>query len=257
MLNFPTSLVDHEHNRTSFRNRQKDEIARLLDQNMNKLFENYGTSLNVQFGQQVDLGVFMDYPDALGFSSLTQYQMSTTGKKSAFVIAWQHFFRTVKQRLLYFYVYSSYEDADDLEWVRNVAANWAKDILAANANYVTLATISHQSGNNSHFDWDSVVEKGVVGAVVGGILALMAAVCQSLRQLTGGGRIARPKIGPEPRGSGPNVYDQGNTGVAEIPAQATAEAHALKGERAGLINPAGASHAGVTSTKPDVLARNG
>jgi hypothetical protein len=78
----------------------------------------------------------------------------------------------VKRRLLYIYVYSQYEAQADVDWVESRTTELANLILTANH-----ATAEADDGFGDAFlsaiNFGSVVNSSIIGAIVGGFVALM------------------------------------------------------------------------------------
>lgn len=78
----------------------------------------------------------------------------------------------VKGRLLFLYAYGS---KDDLEWTRARSKEWAEAVIASNRD-APLASSSSLGVQYSGINWDRVISKGIGGA----FLALIAALVMSV-----------------------------------------------------------------------------
>lgn len=163
----------------------KDKVGSLFDDAGGKLSKKYGGSLKLQVGEQVPLGVFLDRNDAIGFASLAKYRVSAEGEHLDYLVAGGTSFMRVKGKILYAYVYSNYQSQSDLEWVRITSRRWIDQILSANIAQGSLTQPAYRSASASGFDWHRVIEKGIVGAIVGGLLALIVGVIKGSKRMTG------------------------------------------------------------------------
>jgi hypothetical protein len=81
----------------------------------------------------------------------------------------------VGDKLVFAYVYSTFDTPEDLEWLHITAKGWAASILAANA---TIPAGEASGGGDSI--WARALERGAMaaipGAIIGGVIGLLFAV---------------------------------------------------------------------------------
>jgi hypothetical protein len=150
----------------------EEDVGKLFDSASNQISKDYDVSLDMKLGDQKSLGVFLDQPNAVAFTSLVKYQGSLEGESFDYVMAGSTTLMKVKRRLLYIYVYSQYEAQADVDWVESRTTELANLILTANH-----ATAEADDGFGDAFlsaiNFGSVVNSSIIGAIVGGFVALM------------------------------------------------------------------------------------
>jgi len=127
----------------------------------------------------------MEKSDAVGFASLDKIQVSVEGEQLDDLTATGVSFMRVKGKFLYAYVFSKYENPKDLEWVRATSSRWVDQILSTNLAQGRPTQTAIRSSKSSGFDWNRVIAKGIVGAIIGGFLALIVGAIYGLKRLFG------------------------------------------------------------------------
>lgn len=145
------------------------QAGRLIDNASEKISESYDVSLDMELGEQRSLGIFLDRPNAVAFTSLVKYRGNLNGESFDYVMAGSTLLMKVRRRLLYAYVYSEYEGQADVDWVESRTTTLADRILAANDSPdgglgVALLSV---------MDYANVVSSSVIGVILGAFLVLM------------------------------------------------------------------------------------
>jgi hypothetical protein len=150
----------------------KEDVGKIIDNASNQISEDYDVSLDMELGDQKSLGVFLDQPNAVAFTSLVKYQGSLEGESFDYVMAGSTMLMKVKRRLLYVYVYSQYDAQADVDWVESRTTELANLLLTANHG---SAESDDGFGDSflSAIKFGSVVNSSIIGAIVGGFVALM------------------------------------------------------------------------------------
>lgn len=150
----------------------KEDVGKLFDNASNQISKDYDVSLDMQLGDQKSLGVFLDQPNAVAFTSLVKYQGNLEGEPFDYVMAGSTMLVKVKRRLLYVYVYSQYDEQADVDWVESRTTELANLMLTANH---TSAEPNDDIGTSffSAISFGSVVNSSIIGAIVGGFVAFM------------------------------------------------------------------------------------
>ena len=131
--------------------------------------------MDVKVGQTVPLGVFADSLNFVAFATLAKYQVSIEKDKLDYLVANSTSFIRASNRLLFAYIYATYESQKDLDWLRIASQQWANDIISVNPSAV-LAGKDQDATFNSSFNWDKVFSKAIAAAVVGGLFALISSI---------------------------------------------------------------------------------
>jgi hypothetical protein len=174
---------------------QQEEILEAVESRVDKLFENtseklsedYDVSFNMKVGEQVPVGVFLEHPNALGFVTLVKYQGNLDGEKLDYVVAGGTLVLKIKRRLLYAYVYSTYEKQEDIDWVRSESTALA-DLLLTSNNATEPEDEPAVSLSIPDFDWDGIMRSSMIGAGAGIAVAVIYLVFLGIKNLTGKGR---------------------------------------------------------------------
>ena len=150
----------------------REDVGKIFDSASNQISKDYDVSLDMRLGDQKSLGVFLDQPNAVAFTSLVKYQGSLEGESFDYVMAGSTMLMKVKRRLLYLYVYSQYDEQADADWVESRTTELANLLLTANH---TSAESNDGIGASffSAINFRSVVSSSIIGAIVGGFVALM------------------------------------------------------------------------------------
>jgi len=152
----------------------KDKFGPLLDEASRNLSKDAGNTLKLKVNDVLPLGVFLDRNDAFGFAILTKSQVLAEGQQLDCVRICGICLVRVKGKLLY--VYAHYEGPNDLGQVRATATRWVEQILANNMTQGSPVQTGPRNKGNSTSAWDRIIEKGLAGAIVGGILSLLASM---------------------------------------------------------------------------------
>lgn len=82
----------------------------------------------------------------------------------------------VNYQLLFLYSYSQFHDESDRQWVEQATSAWADAVRAANPNDAAVAaTVSGGSGGG-------VMRNALIGAIIGGLIGLVASVLRKRKQ---------------------------------------------------------------------------
>jgi len=104
---------------------------------MEKSSENIANAQNfinfdMKIGQVVPLGIFYDVPEAFSFAQLVKITTSMDGVTNDSVLICGSSFILVNNKILFVYVYSNFNNQDDIDWVRNISKTWIKSIEISN-----------------------------------------------------------------------------------------------------------------------------
>ena len=125
----------------------------------------------------------MEKDNVIGFASLAKYSAGAEGQQLDYVMAGATSFIWINGRILYAYVYSLYNSSGDLDWVRTASSRWVDKIQIANFDQAASTRADSRNSGGLGFDWNRVIEKGVVGAGVGGLLVLMIGAIRGIMRL--------------------------------------------------------------------------
>jgi len=155
--------------------RQNREILKSVETKMPSLMEKTSKGISEEFDVDVALKlskmVLLDphyeTDNAFAYSMYINYGSTVEGSKEDFIVSATTTFVNGGGKILLLYCYGPQEE---LEWTRSASKAWAGMVMASNAQ-----PPSHSSGSRG-IDWSKVLEKGIVGAIVGGLIALVLGV---------------------------------------------------------------------------------
>jgi hypothetical protein len=88
--------------------------------------------LSLKLGEMKGLDVFDEQPSSISLLAVTMITVQADGKTVQAPMAVGMTTATLKGKLVYFYAYSLYESAQDLEWIRTVTRDWLPKAAGAN-----------------------------------------------------------------------------------------------------------------------------
>lgn len=140
MLQVPRRGEDHIFTAAEF-SQIKAELAQndlfnSVKDDVNSVLEELDTSgdnaAKIRLGTMKALGKFMNSDDAVGFLNLTPITLSTGGTSNTETIVGGAAFLRLKGKLIFAYLYRTYDGRESVEWVRDNAKSWVEAIFAAN-----------------------------------------------------------------------------------------------------------------------------
>src|SRR5690606_9824378 len=115
--------------------------------------------------------IHLDTDNAMANSMFMTVKGTVDGENiGADVVSATTLFLHVKDKVLFLYVYGR---ESELEWTREAAERWATDILAANPLSAAEQRAVERS-DSIGIDWSQVLEKALIGALVGGAIGLIS-----------------------------------------------------------------------------------
>jgi hypothetical protein len=149
------------------------QLPELVSKGNHELSEEFDADLAVELGGLVPLPIHLDTDNAMANSMFMTVGATIDGKDvDADIVAATTLFLHVKDKVLFLYVYGQ---ESELEWTRQAAERWATDILAANPSSAAEQRAVERS-DSIGIDWSQVLEKALIGALVGGAIGLFSFV---------------------------------------------------------------------------------
>lgn len=147
------------------------QMPELANEGNRKLSEEFDTDLAVELGGIVPLPIHLDTEHAIANSMFATVGGTVDGASiGTDVVAATTLFLHVKNKVLFVYVYGP---ESELEWTRETAEKWTTDILAANP-LSAAEQRAVESTDSPGIDWSKVLEKALIGALVGGAIGLFS-----------------------------------------------------------------------------------
>jgi len=145
----------------------KDKLTEPLAKASANVSKQLDTELSLKVSSIAPFPAHIDNDRMLAFSILAKNEIKTAEGTHIDISTNTTTLLYVNHRILFLY---SYGGKDDLEWTREQSKEWASSILGANHDSAQTTPISaHRNGIN----WARVVDKAIVGGLLGLILALI------------------------------------------------------------------------------------
>lgn len=143
----------------------QDLIPDIMDQTSKNMSNEFDSKMALSVGQMVPLDPHLEDENAFAYSMMINYGVETEGSSEELIVAATATILNVSGHLLFLY---SYGPEEELEWTRKSSKEWASDVLSQNA------PAQQRSPGAQTINWDTVIKKGIIGAIIGGIFGLYA-----------------------------------------------------------------------------------
>ncbi len=158
----------------------RQELPEIASDASQSVSEAIGEDLELSIGEIVPLAVHLETENAMAYSQYVNYGAAVGGEDMGnTVVAATTAFVHVREKILFVYVYGA---EGDLEWTREFTSNWLAQIFEANAEPVSVATTYDADETNRPeasperrgMDWGKVLERGLIGALIGAVVGIFA-----------------------------------------------------------------------------------
>lgn len=154
---------------------QNQEIIKSVESQMPGLIKKTSEGISKEFDVNFALKLLQMVPldphyvadNAFSYSMYINYGAEIEEAKENFIVSATATFVNVAGKILFLYCYGNQED---LEWTRNTSKAWTEMVMASNSKPPFL------SSDNRGIDWSKVFEKGIIGAIAGGLITLVFGV---------------------------------------------------------------------------------
>lgn len=171
--------------------RQNNEIFKSLETKMSDVMKKTSKGISDEFdvdfalklSQMVPLDPHYETDNAFAYSMYINYGATVEGSNEDFIVSATATFVNVAGKILFLYCYGP---QDELEWTRTASKAWAANVMGSNAQPPTSSPGRHG------IDWNKVFEKGIVGAISGGLIALIFGVLSVFKKQKKGYRDRTP-----------------------------------------------------------------
>jgi hypothetical protein len=154
----------------------ESQIPGLLEKTSKGISKEFDVNFALRLSQVVPLDSHYETDNTFSYSMYINYGASTERSKEAFIISATATFVNIVGKILFLYCYGPQKD---LEWTRDASKAWTSMVMASNSQ-----PPSRSSGSLS-MDWNKVFEKGIIGAIAGGLIALIFGVFSRLKKKKG------------------------------------------------------------------------
>ena len=145
-----------------------EEVKALIPETMNdisqKVSQEFDADFNMNISQIVPLEPHFEDENAIAYSMYANLGISAGNENMKEIVAATCTFLNAAGTVLFLY---SYAPKDELDWTKSASMSWAKSVMASNSQPPVKSP-------GRGYDWNNVVERGLVGAIVGGLFAIIA-----------------------------------------------------------------------------------
>lgn len=127
----------------------------------------------LQISRVIPLDPHFESDNALAYSMYIAYGISAEGTKDESIVSATVTFVNVSGKVLFLYCYGP---QDELEWTRSASKYWAEKTMDSNTQPPT------RSSGGRRMEWNKIIEKGIGGAVIGGLIALILGALSLFRK---------------------------------------------------------------------------
>ncbi len=135
-----------------------------LDKISKGISNEFDIDFAIQESQMIPLDVHYTDDNTLAYSMYINYGVTSEGSSENIIVSATATFLNTAGKVIFLYCYAP---KGELEWTRSASKLWAESIVADNPPPPT------QSSGHKRIKWKKVVEKSVVGAITGGLTALV------------------------------------------------------------------------------------
>jgi hypothetical protein len=154
----------------------ESKIPSVMKKTSKGISKEFDVNFALQLSQMVPLDPHYETDNAFAYSMYVNYGVSVEGEKEDLIVSATATFVNVAGKILFLYCYGPQED---LEWTRNASKAWAGSVMASNSEPPA------RSSGGRGMDWNRVIEKGIVGAIIGGLMALIFGVFSRFKKKKG------------------------------------------------------------------------
>jgi hypothetical protein len=154
----------------------ESKIPSVMKKTSKGISKEFDVNFALQLSQMVPLDPHYETDNAFAYSMYVNYGVSVEGEKEDLIVSATATYVNVAGKILFLYCYGPQED---LEWTRNASKAWAGSVMASNSEPPA------RSSGGRGMDWNRVIEKGIVGAIIGGLMALIFGVFSRFKKKKG------------------------------------------------------------------------
>jgi hypothetical protein len=150
----------------------QEKVAPHMQTTSDNLAREFDMDISMEIDNILPMPAHLDTETSFGFSTQMNLDMNLEGEQESEPMLVTSVFTNPAGVLLFLYCYSA---PQDLEWSRNASNDWCKAILAVNPP-------APESPLVGKINWTQVAKKGLVGAIIGGLLGLLISFTSKQRR---------------------------------------------------------------------------
>lgn len=112
--------------------KHRESIDKIMGQAGQAISKRIDAEVALDIGDIVPLGIDFETASSITASQLTKYSVKVDDENVEYVMAGTMCTMLVKGKVIYLYVYNTYNDKSDLDWTRKTTKSWTNSILSAN-----------------------------------------------------------------------------------------------------------------------------
>ena len=139
----------------------KAEIPEHMKNMSQRMSQEFDVDVAMNISQMVPLEPHYEAENALAYSMYINYGVSAGNENIEEVASATTTFVNASGAVLFLY---GFAPKDELDWTRSASTSWAESVMASNSQPPAKSP-------GRGIEWNKVIEKGLVGAIIGGLLA--------------------------------------------------------------------------------------
>lgn len=110
----------------------RESIDKIVGQAGQAISKRIDAEVALDIGDIVPLGIDFETASSITASQLVKYSVKVADENVEYVMAGTVCTLLVKGKVIYLYIYKTYNDKSDLDWTRKTTKSWTNNILSAN-----------------------------------------------------------------------------------------------------------------------------
>lgn len=152
-------------------NSVKKDIPNLMKKTSEGVSKEFDVNIALKLNKVVPLDFHYETENAFSYSMYINYGVEAQGSKNVNIVSLTTTFANISGKIIYLYCYGS---KNDLEWTRSASKAWVESIISNNS--------TPPSQTSGTINFNKVFEKGLSGAIAGGLIALVVGILSKLKR---------------------------------------------------------------------------
>ena len=153
----------------------KAQIPEQMKNMSQRMSQEFDVDVAMNISQMVPLEPHYEAENALAFSMYINYGVSAGNENIEEVASATTTFVNASGAVLFLY---GFAPKDELDWTRSASTSWAESVMASNSQPPAKSP-------GRGIEWNKVIEKGLVGAIIGGLFALLVGAASFFKRKKG------------------------------------------------------------------------
>ena len=153
----------------------KAEIPEHMKNMSQRMSQEFDVDVAMNISQMVPLEPHYEAENALAYSMYINYGVSAGNENIEEIASATTTFVNASGAVLFLY---GFAPKDELDWTRSASTSWAESVMASNSQPPAKSP-------GRGIEWNKVIEKGLVGAIIGGLFALLVGAASFFKRKKG------------------------------------------------------------------------